>query len=37
MQNIVVVIEKNGFFVHSIIEQLKGRGYSTILVELDIQ
>lgn len=37
MQNILVVIEKNSFFVNSTMEQLKERNYSTILVELDIQ
>ena len=37
MQNILVVIEKNSFFVNSTMEQLKERGYNAIAVELDIQ
>ena len=37
MQNILVVTEKNSFFVVSTMEQLKELEYNTVLAELDIQ
>ena len=37
MQNILVVMEKNSFFVTTMIEQLKEMKYNIVSVELDVQ
>ena len=37
MQNILVVMEKNSFFVTTMIEQLKELNYNVLSTELDVQ